>query len=169
MDKQRLIDKRLESEVATKARQVLAAATHIYERAPDWATFFRKIMGRQGIVKRLFPDTRSLELFKATPAYREIQQMLARLRRKAEKSARKGKSEHRVHEPTHMITVRLPASIHKALAAEAEEMGASMNQLCISKLIQLIETSLVPGAKLDDDEDEPSGGDDDDWIEAFAI
>ena len=47
-------------------------------------------------------------------------------------------------EPTRVITVRLPKSLHEALRAEAHTRQTSMNQLCISKLLQIIEQQFVP-------------------------
>jgi hypothetical protein len=47
-------------------------------------------------------------------------------------------------EPTRVITVRLPKSLHESLRAEAHEKRTSMNKLCISKLLQFIDTDLVP-------------------------
>lgn len=39
-------------------------------------------------------------------------------------------------EPLTMITVRLPQSVHKSLIAEAHRYRTSLNQLCITKLLQ---------------------------------
>ena len=47
-------------------------------------------------------------------------------------------------EATKVITVRLPKSLHDALKAEAHDHRTSMNRLCISKLLQFIDTQLVP-------------------------
>ena len=44
-----------------------------------------------------------------------------------------------------MITVRLPKSLHESLRTEAHEKRTSMNKLCISKLLQMIDTELIPG------------------------
>ena len=46
-------------------------------------------------------------------------------------------------EKTRMITVRLPESLHALLQQEADEMNTSMNKLCISKLLQIIDEQLV--------------------------
>ena len=43
------------------------------------------------------------------------------------------------HEPTRVITVRLPKSLHEALRAEAHDHKTSMNKLCIAKLLQVLE------------------------------
>ncbi len=42
-------------------------------------------------------------------------------------------------EPTRVITVRLPRSLHLALKDEAQARGTSMNQLCIVKLVQALD------------------------------
>ena len=47
-------------------------------------------------------------------------------------------------EPTRVITVRLPKSMHDALKDEAYEHRTSMNKLCISKLLQFIDGQQVP-------------------------
>ena len=47
-------------------------------------------------------------------------------------------------EPTRVVTVRIPRSLHDALRVEAHEHRTSMNKLCISKLLQFIDTGMVP-------------------------
>jgi len=74
--------------------------------------------------------------FEKTDEYSEIQQMLAKLRERTGSGA-DGK------EPTRVITVRLPKSLHESLRAEAHDRKTSMNQLCISKLLQMIDGELV--------------------------
>jgi hypothetical protein len=46
-------------------------------------------------------------------------------------------------EPTRVITVRLPKSLHEFLQVEAHEKCTSMNQLCISKLVQWLDSDLA--------------------------
>ena len=67
----------------------------------------------------------------------EIQQMVAKLR---ERSSEPQDSR----EPTRVITVRLPKSLHESLRAEAHDRKTSMNKLCISKLLQIVDETLVP-------------------------
>jgi hypothetical protein len=43
-----------------------------------------------------------------------------------------------------MITIRLPKSLHDSLKEEADELNLSINKLCISKLLQRIESRYVP-------------------------
>ena len=49
-------------------------------------------------------------------------------------------------EPTRVITVRLPRSLHESLKDEANSRKTSMNQLCISKLLQVIEEEEAAAA-----------------------
>jgi predicted HicB family RNase H-like nuclease len=75
--------------------------------------------------------------FEMSSEYAEIQQMLAKLR---EKSA----DEAEGREPTRVITVRMPKSLHESLRQEAHSRRTSMNKLCISKLLQVISEELIP-------------------------
>ena len=47
------------------------------------------------------------------------------------------------HEPTRVITIRLPRSLHESLRAEAHVRETSMNKLCIAKLLQALEAEAV--------------------------
>jgi predicted HicB family RNase H-like nuclease len=108
----------------------------MYQQQPDWITFFREVLGVDGIIRKLFSSAEDLAAFEKTEEYAEIQQMLARLRERSGANA-DGK------EPTRVITVRLPKSLHESLRAEAHDRKTSMNQLCISKLLQVIDGELV--------------------------
>jgi hypothetical protein len=114
--------------------EVQRCAATLYESNPDWATFYREVLGVRGIVRRLYRTREALAAFKDTDAYADIQRMLKRLREK--KDAKINIAE----EPTAVITVRIPKSLHEALRDEAYDHRTSMNKLCISKLLQLIET-----------------------------
>jgi predicted HicB family RNase H-like nuclease len=108
-----------------------------YCQNPDWVSFFRDILGLSGLVRQCFVTRESMAAFERTDTYAEIQQMLTRLR---ERSA----DAPPLQEATKVITVRLPKSLHDALRAEAHDHHTSMNKLCISKLLQFIDTGLVP-------------------------
>jgi len=107
-------------------------AAGMFQQQPDWITFFREVLGVDGLVRRLFTTPEELAEFERSEEYAEIQQMLARLRER--NAADNGK------EPTRVITVRLPKSLHESLRAEAHDRKTSMNQLCISKLLMVIES-----------------------------
>ena len=47
-------------------------------------------------------------------------------------------------EPTKVITVRMPKSLHEFLRTEAHERKTSMNKLCISKLLQFVDNKVIP-------------------------
>jgi predicted HicB family RNase H-like nuclease len=75
--------------------------------------------------------------FEKSDEYARIQQMVAKLRERS-------KSQGNDAEPTRVITVRMPQSLHESLRAEAHERRTSMNKLCISKLLQMIDEQFVP-------------------------
>jgi HicB family len=111
-------------------------ANEMFHQQPDWITFFREVLGVDGLLRKLFSSPEELAAFEKTPEYGEIQLLLARLRERTGAAA-DGK------EPTRVITVRLPKSLHEALKTEAHDRKTSMNQLCISKLLQVIDAELV--------------------------
>ena len=116
----------------------LDAAQRLFETNADWVTFYREVLGLQGIVRHRYRSRQAIADFEQTEAYREIQRMLRTLRERAVENETPP-------EPTRVITVRLPKSLHEALRAEAHEHLTSMNKLCISKLLQFIDNNLVPG------------------------
>lgn len=121
----------------SKEAQVFRMADELYQRKPDWVTFYREVMGVEGIIRRAYTTQPELLQFEASKEYGEIQQMVAKLRERAGEPA-----ENR--EPTRVITVRLPKSLHESLRNEAHERKTSMNKLCISKLLQMVDSDLIP-------------------------
>ena len=117
---------------------IMRRATELFQQAPDWTTFFREILGTEGMIRKLFPVPAHLSAFEQTSEYSQIQQMLAKLRERKE-------DPNLEIEPTRVITVRLPKSLHESLKEEAHIRHTSMNKLCISKLLQMIDNELVPG------------------------
>jgi hypothetical protein len=117
--------------------EVRQFADELFGQQPDWITFYREILGLHGIVRRMFPGREALAKFEQTETYQQIQRMLTRLRRQGPQAVVDD-------EPTRVITVRLPRSIHESLRAEAHDHHTSMNKLCISKLIQFIDNEKIP-------------------------
>ena len=118
-------------------QQVYQVAQDLFRKRVDWVTFYREVLGPRGIVRRCFSTRKQLATFKQTETYRDIQWMLCQLRRMAgDIPPRK--------EPTGVITIRVPKSLHEALRTEAYERRTSINKLCISKLLQFIDQELVP-------------------------
>ena len=123
--------------VSEREADVKRMADHLFAETPDWATFYREVLGPRGIVRHTFPTREMFAAFKQTEGYQEILRMLAKLREK-------GPAAFQTAEPTRVITVRLPKSLHESLRDEAYEHHTSMNQLCISKLLQFIDGQHVP-------------------------
>lgn len=124
-------------ETKEKYQEVYGVAERLYQQNPDWVTFFREILGINGAVRQAFPDPESLSQFEQSEEFSKIQHMLAKLRERRGDSAES-------KEPTRVITVRLPKSLHESLRTEAHERHTSMNKLCISKLLQIVDEDLVP-------------------------
>jgi len=127
----------VQAPVAEKPQEVLRVANDLFRQAPDWVTFFREVLGLNGIVHQVYPHSDELCEFERTEEFCEIQQMLAKLRNR-------GGAKPSDIEPTTVITVRLPKSLHDSLRAEAHERRTSMNKLCISKLLQVVDGQLIP-------------------------
>jgi predicted HicB family RNase H-like nuclease len=119
-----------------KPQEVIRLAQTLFHQNPDWVTFFREVLGLGGIVRQMYPSATALTEFEKTDQYGEIQQMLAKLRVE-------GPPVPEDKEPTRVITVRLPKSLHEFLQVEAHEKCTSMNQLCISKLVQWLDSDLA--------------------------
>jgi predicted HicB family RNase H-like nuclease len=123
-----------------KQQELLLLAQRLYSKNTDWVTFFREVLGVSGAVRQSYPDAGSLAQFEQSECYNEIQLMLAKLR---DRGVSAGPSS----EVTRVITVRLPQCLHDSLRVEAGEMRTSMNKLCISKLLQVVDQDLVPTDK----------------------
>ena len=119
-----------------REQEVMRKAQELYQQSPDWVTFFRSVLGVGGIVRETFKTPEELATFERCTEYAELQLLMARLRERGDDASGK--------EPTRVITVRLPQSLHESLRLEAHERRTSMNKLCISKLLQLIDNQLVP-------------------------
>ena len=120
-----------------KFDEVLRVATGLFEAEPEWAIFYREVFGKEGVVRRAMSDEGQLAVFKESPQYETIHQMLAQLRQ-VNSTPLDG------DEPTRVITIRLPKSVHESIRSEAFDRRTSMNKLCIFKLVQLIDAKFVP-------------------------
>lgn len=125
--------------MVTEEKQAIIKQTaeHLFAQEPDWVTFYREIFGLHGIIRHAYPTQDMLAAFEQTEEYQEIQRLLTKLREKGPLAAAE-------EEPTRVITVRLPKSLHETLRTEAYEHRTSMNKLCISKLLQFIDNENVP-------------------------
>lgn len=120
-----------------KRQAALEAAHELFLNSPDWLTFFRRTLGIDGKIRMLFPTQEEFVAFERTEEYSQIQQMVTALRALKKNPALNA-------EPTRVITVRLPKSVHEALRAEANDHDISMNWLCIAKLLQAFQDDNLP-------------------------
>ncbi len=136
--------------ISERKQEAYRIAAALFKQNPDWVVYFREILGIGGVVRRLFPEDDDLLEFEKSDEHAEIQSMLARLRHKTDNRAEST-------EPIRVITVRLPKSLHEALQAQAYLHKMSMNKLCISKLLQVIDDEFAGQARRETLEDvEPS-------------
>ncbi len=132
-------DARVLTETTSTGRnqQVLQFAQRLFNQQPDWVTFFREVLGIDGLARRTFASFDELTTFERSEEYAEVQRMLVKLREQKPNADSES-------EPTRVITVRLPKSMHEYLRTEAHDLRTSMNKLCISKLLQVIEQDMIP-------------------------
>ena len=115
-----------------QATSVLQVAERLHAMGPDWVVFFREVLGVEGIVRRSFPSATALSHFECSPQYSRIREMLDDLRnRQRERPTSR--------EAQRVVTVRMPRSLHESLKAEADDMRVSINTLCISKLLKILD------------------------------
>ena len=126
----------LEPIVPADPQEAVRLAAEHFQKGKDWVSFYRDVCGVGGIIRRMYPKEEDAKAFKQTPEYAEIQRMMTKLRERP-------RNQNESDEPTKVITVRLPQSLHESLRCEAHENQTSMNQLCISKLLQIINSNLT--------------------------
>lgn len=122
-----------------RASQVLDVAQQLFAAAPTWMAFYRELLGTTGVARMLYPNADEYRAFETTDAFCEIQKLITVLRAG-------NLPENDPLEAQRMITVRLPLSLHMALCQEAEERSVSVNQLCISRLLQMIGDEMIPNS-----------------------
>lgn len=112
--------------IATRAAKLLAFAKRKAKATKEWTELHNAVYGIGGKLVELFPTQRDRIAFMRTDEARQVNNLIDELQARSAKprGARKNGT----------LIVRLPASIHEALAAEADAEGTSMNQLCLAKL-----------------------------------
>ncbi len=114
------------------ATSVLQVAERLYGMEPEWVVFFREILGVDGMVRRTFSNPEALARFECSPQYARIREMLDALRSRQQDQPIE-------REAQRVVTVRMPRSLHETLKNEAGLLRVSVNTLCISKLMKLID------------------------------
>jgi len=108
--------------------QALAFAKRAAKSAKTWPDLHNTHYGIGGKLTELFPDSADRSAFAGTIQFKQITELLGGLPRKS------GEEKIGPDEANGRILVRVPRSIHRALLAEAEAEGISMNQLLMAKL-----------------------------------
>lgn len=116
---------------------MLRVAEAAFAATGSWVAFYREMLGADGVVRKLFPTSETMRQFEKSSEFAELQEMVAAMRSQ-------DNSKGDAAEPERMITIRLPKSLHDSLRIEAEELNLSINKLCISKLLQRIESRFIP-------------------------
>lgn len=120
-----------------RCEQAFDVANDLFGNAPTWVCFYRELMGGDGMIPQLFPEDNDFGGFLRSDQYHQIQLMLTALRSR-------DLPENDPNDPQRMITVRLPKSLHEALCDEALRLGISVNRLCISRMLQLLDPKMIP-------------------------
>ncbi len=120
-----------------RCQQAFAICNDLFGHAPTWVCFFRETIATNGMVRQLFANDSEFGEFTLTEPYSHILQMMTALRSR-------DLPENDPNDRQRMITVRLPKSLHEALCDEAGRMKISVNKLCISRMLQLLDPMMVP-------------------------
>jgi len=126
--------------LSRRPAEVLNAAIETFPSCTSWVTFYREILGTEGIVRHYFPTSEQMRYWEASPEFAEVLEMLTALRATEQNKADST-------EPQRVITVRIPRSLHETLTLEAEQHQTSINKLCVSKLLNGIANRFVPKEK----------------------
>lgn len=137
------------------ATAVLRVAEDLHAMEPTWIVFFNEMLGVDGHAHRAFPEASDYKAFECSPQYARIRELLNDLRSR--------QPDIHSQESRRVVTVRMPLSLHESLKAEARQYRISINQLCISKLIRMLDRQETDDADLDtldpfSDEDDDRGG-----------
>jgi hypothetical protein len=113
--------------IEVRARELLLLARKLAETPGlTWVEANNAIYGPGGRFARLFPSTSDREAFARTAVSQEIDRLIDGLPESQTAPQRR--------EFSGKFNVRVPKSLHAALASEAEAEGVSLNQLIVAKL-----------------------------------
>ncbi len=113
--------------IETRSQELLTRASELAQ-APGmtWVDANNAIYGPDGPFARLFPNDKDRVAFSKTKESRQVDRLIDSLPEPPAGPQR--------HEYSGKFNVRVPKSLHAALASEAEAEGVSLNQLVVAKL-----------------------------------
>jgi predicted HicB family RNase H-like nuclease len=112
--------------VKSRAQELLEFARSLQDSGLTWVEANNSIYGPGGRFVTLFPTKTDRMAFARTAASRKLDELIDHL---PEPDVRSSREEY-----SGKFVVRVPKSLHAALAAEAEIEGVSLNQLVVVKL-----------------------------------
>jgi predicted HicB family RNase H-like nuclease len=119
--------------IKARAQELLTLARKLSETpALTWVEANNAVYGPGGPFARLFPSAADRVAFAKTEESRQIDQLIDSLPEPPVGPQRR--------EYSGKFNVRLPKSLHAALASEAEAEGVSLNQLVLAKLALHLQT-----------------------------
>ena len=116
---------------------VQQVAAELFGVAPTWTAFYRETLGVEGVSHRVFCDSEEYRKYEESEAHSKILEMLTVLRSR-------DLPDSDPNEPQRMITVRIPKSLHDSICREANDLGVSVNKLCITRLVQRVDLGMLP-------------------------
>jgi predicted HicB family RNase H-like nuclease len=118
---------------------VQQVAAELFGVAPTWTAFFRETLGVDGVAHQVFPEASEYRKYEASETHGKLLEMLTVLRSRDLPDCDPS-------EPQRMITVRIPKSLHDSLCKESNDLKVSMNKLCITRLLQRVDLSMLPSS-----------------------
>jgi len=113
--------------IESRAQELLTQARKLARTSSlTWVAANNAIYGPSGLFTRLFPNAKDRVAFAKTKESREVDRLIDGLPEPAV-----GRQS---REYSGKFNVRVPKSLHAALANEAEAEGVSLNQLVVAKL-----------------------------------
>ena len=110
----------------SRAQELLDFARSLQDSGLTWVEANNSIYGPGGRFVTLFPTKSDRMAFARTAESRQLDELIDKL---PEPDVRSSREEY-----SGKFVVRVPKSLHAALAAEAEIKGVSLNQLVVVKL-----------------------------------
>lgn len=117
--------------------QVLRMAEEAFAMTGSWVVFYRTMLAPGGVVDKLYSNPTARRYFETTREFAELLEMVTAIRSQDDSSSG-------THEPTRMITIRVPRSLHDATVRESEELELSINSYCVTKLLQPANPRFTP-------------------------
>lgn len=129
-----------DADFESRCKQVVWAAGELVGLAPTWTAFYREILGKKGVVRTLFPTLDDRLSYEVSDAHSTVYDALTALRSR-------DLPENDPTELQRMITIRIPMTLHDAICDEANDLKVSVNKLCISRMLQPLDTRMIPNCK----------------------